>query len=136
MEKLKHINYIIEFDIKNSTPIYQLNSLFLKLDQITAAVRLSKQNLLDTDFVNGLTSEVPELLSSINDIMSKAKHAKNMSEYHLQLAHHYCLLGNDELGFKHFQFFEQSNVNVANFANWLKNIYYNLDKYFKEKGMR
>jgi hypothetical protein len=136
-EKLKILDQLILFDEKHSLTMNLLDSLFLKLDEVTCAMdviinvyRIATQS---ETFIR-LYEEGYRLIAKILPIMNKAENALMIAEYHLRLAHYYCCLNNSQEGYKHFLKFKERGINLLNFADWLQEWYDRLERYFSNES--
>lgn len=133
IQRLNILDELIIFDEKYLYLENQLNSLFIKLDELTNAISVLSRNyalLKNTPEIQYLYNEVNIIIPKIVKIMDKMPNPKMMAQYYLQLAHHYCIIGETDLAFSQFQKFKQSKVSIENYANWLKNIFYKLEEFF------
>jgi len=138
--RFKILDELISLDKKNLYAFNQLDSLFIKLDEITNGINYFKHyyklpvNCVD---IQDLISEANKLIPIIELIISNAPKAKAISAYYLQLAHHHCILNNPEKGYNYFQKFKESEVSLDHYANWLKEWYICLEKFFNSdcKGL-
>jgi|GEM_PF-1917361 len=135
-EKLKILDQLILFDEKQSLPMNLLDSLFLKLDEVTCAmdviIKVFKVAIQSETFIR-LYEEGYRLIAKILPIINKAENALMMAEYHLRLAYYYCCLNNSHEGYKHFLKFKERNINLMNYADWFREWYDRLEYYFSNK---
>lgn len=133
-QKFVVLDELISFDRKNLFAFHQLDSLFIKLDEITNAISVFI-NIFSfattSQMIYKLHDEAYIIIPQISEIMDKATNSKNMAEYHLKLAHYYCCLNKREDGYVHFKKFKESKVRIENYANWLREFYFRLEKYFQ-----
>ncbi len=134
-EKFRIIDELILFDVRQGLLMNLLDSLMMKLDEITNSLNIIARTYripVGSNIYEILQAEGNRLILEILPIIKRAETSPLMAQYHLQLAHYYCCLGNKDEGFKQFQKFKQTNVNLLHYADWLRQWYIRLDSYFKK----
>lgn len=137
-EKFKILDELIKFDEKQGIALNLLDSLIIKLDELTCSLdEIANRYRIpnNSEIYEQLLVEGNRLISKILPIIDVAEHAPMLAHYHLQLAHYYCCLKNKEEGYKHFMKFKESNVNLLHYASFLRDWYSRLDNYFRLKNL-